>query len=525
MSGRVVNREWVASQRIERRIEWRARRALRALAAAAAGIVATGLLGSGIVACNPSPNAPKPPMPTPTASLDPLGPKPTLERPTPYQAPKVDVFRTEHGLTVWLVERPSLPLVSVTLAMPVGSADDPEKLPGLAHFTANMLDEGAGARDAIGISTAIEELGATLVTDAGLDGSRVSLTVLKKGFAQGFSIFADVVARPKLSDAELERVGKLWQNQLRRRDDSAESVAQVVCRAVLYDGKTPYGHPTLGQLDAAKAVTPGDVRGFYARHYRPDRAVLVVAGDVTRAEIEQELRAHLADWKPPSAPPPARAIASAPIESRPRLALVDRPDAPQSVIAVVAPGLRVSAPEAPLADLVNTALGGSFTSRLNQNLREDHAWTYGARSSFLETRAQGPFVAQASVFVDVTAPALRETLAELEKMRASGLTLEELEKVRARDLTELIETNETLDHLVSRLGSLALLELPHDHDARASLARQRAKSEELAAVAAKYLDASLFSIVVVGPRAQLEPQLKTLGLGDPEAWSPQGRKL
>ncbi|MSP25862.1 MAG: insulinase family protein [Myxococcales bacterium] len=477
------------------------------------------------LACPKTPEITQNQKDAPLTAVDPLGPKPALGRPVPFKAPEVEVYRTEHGLTVWLVERPALPLVSLTLAVPVGSADDPAELPGLAHFTANMLDEGAGSRDAIAISTAIEELGGSLGTDAGLDGSRVSLTVLKKGLPQGFAIFADVLARPHMDPKEIERVGKLWQNQLRRRDDSAESVASLVSRAVLYGVESPYGHPTLGQLESAPRVTTADVKKFYARHWRPDRGVLVVAGDVRRAELDGLIAAHLADWKAPAEKPPVRATPSAPHDARPRLVLVDRPDAPQAVIAVVAPGVRVADPDAPLVDLVNTALGGSFSSRLNQNLREDHGWTYGARSSFVETRGLGPFVAQAAVFVDVTAPALRELLLELEKMKKAGLNGDELDKVRARDLTELIETNETIDHLVGRLGSLSLLELAHDHDARASEARQRAKADELAAIARTYFESSRFAVIVVGPRAQLEPQLKTLGLGDAELWSPHGKKL
>ncbi len=454
---------------------------------------------------------------------DPLGERPSLDKPVPFKAVAPEVFRTAEGLTVWLVPRPALPVVSISLSVPTGSADDPAGKPGLAYVTADMLDEGAGKRGAIEISTAIEDLGARFSTDAGLDGSSVDLTVLKKHLPTGFEILADVIARPRFDDKEFKRVSELWQNQLRRRDDDPQSVARVVRAALLYGGDAPYGHPTSGQLDAAQSITLAEVKDFYAKYWRPDRATLVVAGDITRAELDALLAKHLAGWKAPAGAPPARAIPSEPLETRPKLVMVDRPDAPQAVIDVIAPGVRASDPDAPLLDLVNTALGGSFTSRLNQNLREDHHWTYGAGSSFADTRGHGPFVAHAAVFVDATGPALREMLGEIAKMREGGLTDEEFVRGRARDLTDLIQTNETIGNLVSRLGTLAELELPPDFDSTASKLRQASTRPALLQLAQKYLDPSKASIVVVGPRKILEPALQTLGLGAAEMWTPTGK--
>ncbi|MBM4357348.1 MAG: insulinase family protein [Deltaproteobacteria bacterium] len=476
-----------------------------------------------LTACAPKPATVK--LPEKSAvipSTDPLAERPSLGAPVPFKPVQPEVFVTAEGLTVWLVARPALPLVSLALMVPTGSADDPKERPGLAHITADMLDEGAGTRGAIAISTAIEDLGARLSTSAALDGSTIALTVIKKHLGVGFEIFADVAARPRFDEAEYRRVTELWQNALKRRDDDPQSVARVVRAAVLFGPDAPYGHPTSGRLEVAKALTLDEVKAFHAAHYRPDRATLVVAGDLTRGELEALLAKHLASWKRPAAPPPARAVPTPPRAKRPRLVLVDRPEAPQSVLAYIAPGVKASDPGAPPLELVNTALGGSFASRLNQNLREDHHWTYGAGSSFVETRGQGPFIAQAPVFVDATAPALRELLAEIAKMRDAGPTDDEIARGRARDLFDLMQTQETLGNFVSRLADLAELGLPPDHDSRASVARQAATRASLAALAKQHLDPSLASIIVVGPRAVVEPQLGVLGLGEPELWTAQG---
>jgi len=474
-------------------------------------------------ACSPTTSTTKPPETSAAMpSIDPLDTRPTLGATLPFKPVHPETFVTAEGLTVWLVPRPALPLVSLTWMVPTGSADDPKARPGLAYLTAEMLDEGAGERGAIAISTAIEDLGARLSSKAGLDGSTVSLTVLKHHLDTGFAIAADVIARPRFEEAEYRRVSELWQNALRRRDDDPQSVARVVRAAVLFGPDSPYGHPTSGRLEVAKSLTLGEVKQFHATHYRPDRATLVVAGDVTRAELDALLSKHVASWKRPASPLPTRATPTAPLTERPRLVVVDRPDAPQSVITYIAPGVRAEDPAAALLELVNSALGGSFMSRLNQNLREDHHWTYGAGSSFVETRGVGPFVAQAAVVTDATVPALRELVGELMKMRDGGPTDDEFQRGRARDLTELIQTQETLGHFVDRLAKLAELGLPPDDDARASLARQRTSRAELASLAKAHLEPARGSVVVVGPRRVLDAEASALGLGAPAAWTAQG---
>jgi predicted Zn-dependent peptidase len=454
---------------------------------------------------------------------DKLGQRPPLGTPVPYKSVTPETYESAQGIDVWLLERPALPMVSMTLVVPIGSADDPPGKAGLAHITADMLDEGAGDLDAIGISTAFTELGASFFSSAGLDSSRLGLTVLKKHLPKAFPVFAHVVARPWLDAKEWARVSNEWQADLLKRADDPRLVASVVRASVLYGSETPYGHPTMGYVDTAQATTLDDVKAFYKSTWRPDRALLVVAGAITRAELDALLAASLSDWKAPPEPPKPTAQGAPPKSELPKLVLVDRPRAPQSVIAVVRAGVAASDPSAPLLDLVNTALGGSFTSRLNQNLREEHGWTYGAGSSFAETRGIGPFIAQSSVVTEATGPALKEMLAEVSKMAASGPTDDEVAKIRMRDLTDLIQTHETLEGLVGRLATLGSLGLAADFDARASKARQETTRDALATLAKKHLDPAAATVVVVGPKSEVGPQLAELGLGDPVFYTVEGR--
>lgn len=469
----------------------------------------------------PSPTAPT----APPAPVDPLATKPALAAPKRFDPPTPQVFKLPSGTTVWLVERRSLPLVSLSLAIPVGASADPVDLPGLAYLTADMLDEGAGTRSAVEVSSAINDLGAQLSTGARPDGSQVSLTVLKKNFDAAFSIFADVVARPRFEPKEYRRVRTLWENDLTKRADDPARVARVVTSAVLYGPGTPYGHPAEGLLRGARKVDLAAVKGFYAETWRPDVALLVVVGDITRAEIEKAATTHLASWKAPATPAKPVAAPPPPRSARPRLVLVDRKDAPQSVVGVIREGVAATDPQAPQLDLVNTAIGGSFTSRLNQNLREDHGWSYGAHSSFSETRGVGAFAAGAAVHTEATGPALKEMLRELTKVAAEGLTAEELRKVLAQDRGELVQTYETTGGVAGRLATLATLGLPPGFDAAASASRQQATLPRLAELARAHVDPKTATVLVVGPRDKVAPQLAELGLGEPEIYDAEGTPL
>ncbi|WP_437716961.1 pitrilysin family protein [Sorangium sp. So ce448] len=506
--------------------------AMIALVAAALGCEPRTPAQSAARAEAPRPSAP----PAAAKPADPLGPKPELPKPQPFTPPAPVVLDGPNGAKVWLLERHTLPIVSVSIGVASGAADDPKGAAGLAHITADMLDEGAGTRSAVELSSAINDLGATLSVGARADGSVATLSVLKKNFDKAFSLLADVVARPRFEAKEWKRVSELWQNDLRKRGDDATRVSGLVSMAALYGPGTPYGHPVDGLVADAKSIGLPAVKAFYKAAWRPDHAVITVVGDITRDELQQALSRDLGTWSAKgataSAAPAtkgaaesaAQGAAAAPAWKPPRLVLVDRPGAPQSVIAAVREGVAASDPRRPLLQLVNSALGGSFTSRLNQNLREDHGWSYGAGSAFTETRLPGAFVARASVVTEATGPALKEMLAELAKMADSGLTRDELAKVQAQDRADLVSAYETVNRTAQRLGTLARLKLPETFDGDASKARQSATLASLAELA-RAVDPKTATVVVVGPRQEILPQLQGIGLGEPEAWDVEGQPI
>lgn len=469
------------------------------------------LASLALAACGDA--TPQPVSPVPTASatasasasaaVDALGPAPTLAAPRAFvpQPPAVSRVPTDGkaSLALWHAHRPTLPLVSMTISIAVGSADDPPGLEGLAHAVGDMLDEGAGKRTAVELSQAFEDLGATFDVSVGADATTISLSVLEKSFPAALALVADVVQRPTFAPGEWKRVQKLWENDLVQRAKDPVRVSRVVMARAQHGDKHPYGHLPEGRLAYAKRAKLSELVAFHRARFRPGAATVVVAGDLSQARAAELLAQAFKGWREP-----AKVAARASLEptagyTAPAAVLVDRPGAPQSVVALVGPGVAASDAEAPLLDLVNTALGGSFTSRLNQNLREEKGWTYGARSGFTEARGRGVFLARAEVEADKSLPALREIVREVALMRDAGLTKAELTKVLAQDRAELVRTYETVTGTSARLGGLAGLALDPGFDKAASEKRQGASLALLEAAAKRALAPSGQTRVLVGP--------------------------
>ena len=456
------------------------------------------------------------PAPASSTLADPIGPRPQPPASSPFLPPAPAVFTTANGITVWLLERHAVPLVACNMAVPFGASSDPKGKAGLAHVTANMLDEGAGRRGAIDLARELDDLGARLQTEANADSSFVSIAILKRNLDRAFTLFGDVIARPRLDPLELKRVRDLWHNALLQREKDPDATARVVFRVALFGADHPYGHPWDGTPASAKAIGIDEVRAFYAAHWRPDVAKLVCAGDVTREELTALLTAALGTWKAPATAAPAPVVPAVPKGPWPKWVLVDRADAPQAVIAVVKPGIEASNADLPALWLVNDAIGGSFTSRLNQDLREEHGYTYGARSRFSVSRGPGQVVVWANVATDKTGDALSAMLADLRKFAAEGMTDDEIDRARAQAREELVGVYESVDGIAGHLAADAALGLEPDYEAKAALVRQQAQRPQLDLLASRFYAPDPSLVVVVGPRSRIEAMVDKFGWPAPE---------
>ena len=435
-----------------------------------------------------------------------VGPLPAIA------VPGVTQFALASGLPVATVRRDVAPIVSAAFMFRTGAAMDPPGKAGLASLTAEMLDEGAGARDALAIAAELEQLGADLWVGSGRDASQLSVQAPRETFHQAMAIAADVLARPRLGDADWRRVQADRRTGVVQRRDQPEAVVNVVSDRILFGDNHPYGQPVDGLERSIDALTLDDIRAFHGANYHPAQASLVVTGDFDADSLRDRLEATLAGWNP-------GAVAAAPVfppwPARPRLVIVDRPAAPQSIVRLVAAGADRLSPDRPGMSMLNAVLGGSFTSRLNFNLREKNGFTYGAASSFAFMRHAGSFAARSAVFVDVTAAAVREMLSELTGMRERPITTEEHAKGRATLLMRVAEGLASTGGMASTFGELGLYGLPLDEPVRFVAALERTTAEDLRTLAARYIDPDAASIVIVGDRAAIEPSLRELGLPAP----------
>lgn len=435
---------------------------------------------------------------------------PAAAKAKPLTLPAAQSFTLANGLTVIHSPKLGLPLVSASLVVRAGQGANPADKPGLASFVAAMLPEGTTTRSAQQIAEAAAALGATLSASPGAEEARVQFSGRKASVREGLALLADVALNPAFAAPEVERVRAQMLAALAQVREEPAALAQAVgSRAIYGDGHPLAPHP-LGTEAGLKSIDAAALRGFWQAHYRPENAALVVAGDLSEAELRALVEPLFGGWQgqgtaPAREPlPPARPIAA-------RTVLVDKPGAPQTALAVVAPGPFAAAPDAPALKVMNAALGGLFTSRINHQLREVKGYTYGVFSNFSLGRERGQFTLQGSVRTDVTGAALADLWKEITAMRSKPMGAAELGRVRNAVLLSLPGQFDTNGAVVAGYAGnwaagrplSAITELPAKYAAvTAADALQAAK---------QHLDLRQLTVVAVGDKAKVQPQLRKIG--------------
>jgi zinc protease len=438
-----------------------------------------------------------------------------------FRFPEVSRRVLPNGLRVRTVEHRGVPVVSYLLLLSSGSAADPPRLPGLAALTADMLDEGSGSLSALDIEDALSSMGAQFETEVGSDATVLSLLTLPRFADDALRLLSDIVARPRLSLEDFDRVRDLRLNRLRQLRDLAPAVADLTFARVLY-ADHPYGRLPIGTMRGLEGSTAGDVSNFHQDVWRPSNVTIVAAGDASHDELFGAVERAFAWWTDPGTGAGAaeRTVPNAmttPAPERPttRMAIVDRPGAAQSELRIGLVAVPRLTPDYYALLVLNTILGGQFVSRLNMNLREGKGYTYGVRSGFEFRRAPGPFGVQAAVQTGVTAEAVREVLDELDAIGGSRpATPAELDLAKSALTRGYARSFETAGQIGRGLAQLALYELPDD-TLEQFVPSILAVDIEAVTVAARRLDLSRMTVTVVGDLARIEPGLAGLGLGTP----------
>lgn len=437
--------------------------------------------------------------------------KPPAAGPASHLAlPVPSSFKLANGLTVLMVEQHKLPVVSAQMVVLTGSDANPINKPGLASFTAAMLTEGTTRRSAPQIADDAAQIGSSLHSGSTADFSSVSIRTLKQNLAAAMDLVSDVTLNPKFDASEIDRVRKRRQTDILQIQDEPVQLALGAFFRQVYGAGHPYGYRELGTEESNKVISREDMLKFWQQGYAPGNSALVLAGDVTPDEARTTVEKYFGKWTAPNSkhlPPPVDAKTTRTIY------IVDKPDSPQTFILAGGLGVPRSTPDYVPLEVMNNALGGLFSSRLNMNLREEHGYTYGGFSTFLYRRGPGVFGAGGAIRTDVTAPAVGEVFKELERIRSGPPSPEELKLAKGAFSLSLAGLFETSAQTAETVGNLFTYDLPSDYYGQLPEKIDAVTTEEVERVANQYIHPDSSIVVAAGDRKTIEPELKKLSLG------------
>ena len=429
--------------------------------------------------------------------------------------PAMSQATLSNGVRLIVAERHAVPVVQFSLQLNAGYAADQSAAPGVANMAMEMLDEGTASMDALEISDSLSRLGADLSSGANLDFSVVSLSALKENLDASLAIYADVILNPAFSATELDRLKRLQLASIQQEKNDPTSMALRILPRLLYGAGHAYSLPMTGSgtEEAVSALDRDDLAAYHTAWFKPNNATLIVVGDTTLTEIQPRLETLFARWRPGDVP--AKTLPEVALPEKPRVYLIDRPGSEQSMI--IAGHLIPPKNEADdiAVEAMNDILGGAFTSRINMNLREDKAWSYGADTTIVATQAQRPFLAIAPVQADQTGPAMQEIKREIDGfLGAQGATEAEVATSKKRSTLTLPGRWETARAVARDIAELVRFPLPDDYWNGYAKLVTKLDVSEVNAAAKRMLDPARLTWVVVGDLSVIEAEVRALGFGD-----------
>jgi predicted Zn-dependent peptidase len=445
-------------------------------------------------------------------------PRPGPSEPRPYQFPAFESRTLSNGLRLIVAPITKLPVVSVVAVIDAGAGSEPPDRDGLALLTARALLEGSTARDAA------EQLGGSLDASADWDAATIELTVLSERIGPALGLLAELLRTPTFPEHEIERLKAERQAELLQLRAEPRGLADEMIERFIYSPNARYARPEGGSATSVEALQRAHVDAFYQARYRPDAVTLIVVGNVTTSEIEGIAEGALGGWTG-RATAAAQAVLDTSAGDPPAVRIVRKADAPQSEIRVAHVGLPRNHRDYFPVLIMNAVLGGLFSSRINLNLREVHAYTYGAHSSYDWRRGAGPFVVKTAVQSDVTDAALREILSEITRIRAEAVAPAELTLATSYLDGVFPIRYETASAIATALANLAIYGLPADYyDQYRSRVRGVTAVDVLAAARA-HLDPARLQVVVVGDPEAVRHPLEGVGAGPVLVYDDTGRPL
>jgi predicted Zn-dependent peptidase len=441
--------------------------------------------------------------------------------------PGIQHGKLANGIEVVLAERHTIPAVQIALQFNAGYAADQGRKLGTSSFTMGMLDEGTTDLDSVEIAKRKQRLGAEIGTGCGLDNCGASLDALNDQLTPSLQLFADIVRHPAFRDADIARVRGQWLAGIAQEKSQPVGIALRTLPPLLYGQGHAYAIPFTGSgtVDSIDALTTADMRGFMADYIRPDNVKILVAGDTTLAKIIPPLNAVFGDWQASGSVPAKNLGEVAPAKAA-RVFLIDRPGSPQSMILAGSLAPSTMAKNNLQIQTMNGAFGGSFTSRLNMNLREDKHWAYGAFSFLQNAQGQRPFLLYAPVQTDKTAQSIAEILKEANGViGGKPLTAAEIDKIKVGDVRSMPGSYQTTSAVMGALQGIVSYHRPDDY-VQTLKARTEAQTDaDVEAAAKQIIHPDQLTWVIVGDLSKIEAPIRALKLGELQVIDAEGKPV
>ncbi len=438
----------------------------------------------------------------------------------PFHFPPIERFTLSNGLPVLSASTPGLPVATLSLLVDAGGLhEDPAKA-GLASLTSRLLESGAGERGAAEIADSLERLGVQFGVGSSWDAAHLDVTGLTARLSGAAAILAELVRSPTFPEDEVDRLRQEQLASILQRRADPRALANEMAARFIFSEDTPFSRPLGGAPATVEALSRADVDRFHRVHFTPASASLVLAGDLSREQARGLAEEHFGDW-----PGPVPTLAAAEVEPRERgvqLVVVNRPESVQSELRVGHLGVARGTTDYFPLKVMNTILGGAFSSRLNLSLRERHGFTYGVSSSFVMRRLRGPFVVSTAVQTEVTAQALAEILREVRGIRETPVEERELDDARHLLAGIFPLRLQTTDGVAARLAELAMYALPLDYFDSYRERILAVSRDEVARVACEHLRPDELAIVVVGDAEKVRGPLEELAIAPVRVVSPPG---
>lgn len=451
---------------------------------------------------------------------------PAAGKPMSLKLPPMQRTTLSNGLNVVLAERHEAPIVNLQMIVNGGSSAEGDELVGRANLTLRMLEEGTATRSAEQISEELRALGASFSAAASLDGAFVSMNSLKATLPQAMTLYADLVLNPSFPQSSFARIQQERLAAIAREKVDPQGIAMRVLPTLIYGEGHAYARSFNGNgtEQSMRRMTRNDLAAYHAAQFKPNNATLLVVGDTTLAEIKPMLEKAFAGWKPGQVVKPAVATVAPP--AKPVVYLVDRPGAPQSMIVTAKLAPPRNDPQALPLEVVNDVFGGTFSSRINLNLREDKHWSYGVRSYLSAAVGQRPLIMLAPVQTDKTAESVAELVREYRDLAGGKpITAQELQFAQGNKTLRLPGTFETAAQLTGAYSTIVQYGLPEDYYDTYTQTVLGMTPEQANALAKSSYDPNQLVWVVIGDMSKIEQGVRALDIGEVRRIDADGKRL